>query len=381
MALSAMDDLGGLRIGLLTASASRLGGGVFEAVVAHAAMIREAGGEPQIFALADRHSAEDAARFGDSAPLVCPVVGPPQIGYAPALVPALMAARLDCLHLHGIWMYPSSAGATWAARTGRPYIISPHGMLDPWITARGRWKKALARIGYERRGWRSAHALHALTGREAEDIARESGRRDSLIIPNAGPEPFGDPARRRQNRIAYIGRIHAKKNLIALVEAWGRARRPADARLDIAGWGAAEDVADLERAVGASDGSVRFLGPVYGAQKAALLADARFGILPSLSEGLPMAALESWAAATPTILTDQCNLPEGFVAGAALECGYDAAAITPVIERALSMDEGAWEQMARAADALARGPFAATTIRAHWCGAYRAAVGNKGPAA
>ena len=56
----------GRRIGLLTASASRLGGGVFEAVVQHAELIRAAGGEAQVFALADRHSEEDRARFGPS---------------------------------------------------------------------------------------------------------------------------------------------------------------------------------------------------------------------------------------------------------------------------------------------------------------------------
>jgi poly(glycerol-phosphate) alpha-glucosyltransferase len=41
-------------------------------------------------------------------------------------------------------MYPSRAGLQWARRTGKPYLISPHGMLDPWITGRGRAKKALA---------------------------------------------------------------------------------------------------------------------------------------------------------------------------------------------------------------------------------------------
>ena len=51
------------RIGLLTAAASRLGGGVFEAVVAQAGMIRAAGGEVRVFALEDAHSAEDAARL------------------------------------------------------------------------------------------------------------------------------------------------------------------------------------------------------------------------------------------------------------------------------------------------------------------------------
>jgi len=366
--------LTGLRIGLLTASASRLNGGVFEAVVAHAEMIRAAGGEAVVVALEDAFSREDQHRFGPSEVIHCAVKGPPQVGYAPDMVARLIAADLDVLHLHGIWMYPSAAGAAWAERTGRPYFVSPHGMLDPWITARGRWKKAIARVGYERRSWRAAYALHALTVREAGDIARESGRRDALVIPNAGPEVFGAVDRARENRVAYIGRVHTKKNLIALVEAWSLARRPEGARLDIAGWGASEDVAALEKAVAAAGDSVRFLGPVYGAAKQELLAGARFAVLPSLSEGLPMAVVEAWAACTPVIMTRECNLDEGFAAGAALECGYDAAAIAPVIERALAMPDAEWAGMARAAEGLARGVFSAPAVAAQWAKAYREAV-------
>ena len=213
--------LAGRRIGLLTASASRLGGGVFEAVVIHAELLRSAGATVEIFALGDRFSAEDAGRFAPSQVHHTPVVGPRQIGFAPRLVSALLTAELDCLHLHGIWMYPSRAGAKWAQATGKPYLISPHGMLDPWITARGRVKKAVARLAYERAAWRRARALHALTRREAEDIRRETGRGDTIVIPNPGPplrSPGPDAADRRQ--LCYLGRIHPKKNIGALIEAW-----------------------------------------------------------------------------------------------------------------------------------------------------------------
>ena len=144
-------DIAGRRIGLLTASASRLGGGVFEAVVTHATLLRELGAEPVIVALKDAHSLDDAARFAGCEVHHADVLGPRQIGYAPRLRAMLDAAELDLLHLHGIWMYPSHAAAGWAARTRKPYVISPHAMLSPWITSRGRWKKALARHGYERR--------------------------------------------------------------------------------------------------------------------------------------------------------------------------------------------------------------------------------------
>ncbi len=366
--------LEGLRIGLLTASASRAGGGVFEAVVAQALMIETLGGVAHVFALADQDGARDAERFGQQAVFHANVIGPRQIGFAPQLLPKMLAANLDCLHLHGIWMYPSRAGMLWAKRTGRPYFISPHGMLDPWITARGRRKKALARAGYERAGWAAATALHALTAREADDIAREAGRNDSVVIANAGPAARAAEGPPRPPVVAYLGRIHPKKNLLALVEAWPVASLPQAARLQIAGWGDQADVAMLCHAVDRAGPSVEFLGPVYGEQKQALLREARFTVLPSLSEGLPMAVLESWAAATPTVMTAHCNLGEGFAAGAALECGTSVEAIAGALGKALALDHAQWRQMAGAANQLATTRFSESVIAATWAKVYSEAI-------
>lgn len=366
--------LAGQRIGLLTASASRLGGGVFEAVAGQAALLRGIGAEPVVIALEDAHSADDAHRFAGIELHQVPIRGPRQFGYAPALGAVLDSARLDLLHLHGIWMYPSAAGAGWAARSGKPWLISPHGMLDPWITARGRWKKALARAGYERRSWRRASAFHALTQREAGDIAAESGRHDSLVIPNAGPPAGPLPTTPRAPLAAYIGRIHPKKNLAALIAAWAMLDHdgtlPEGARLAIAGWGDPQDVAAVQADLAGAPGSVTFLGPQFGADKARLLAEARFMVLPSLSEGLPMAVLEGWAAGTPTVMSADCNLPEGFAAGAAIECGHDPGSIATALHRALALDHTGWLGMAQSAHTLAAGPFSPEAIARRWEAAY-----------
>lgn len=363
--------LAGKRIGLLTASASRLGGGVFEAVVRQAAMIRALGGEAAIFALEDAHSVEDAVRFAPSAVKVLPVFGPRQIGFAPGLVPALIKADLDMLHLHGIWMYPSRAGSVWAQRTGRPYAISPHGMLDPWITRRGLLKKAIARLGYERTSWRRAAAFHALTGQEAKDIARETGRDEIRVIANPAPPLTATPHGPSGFKVVYIGRIHAKKNLEALVEAWVAAILPEGARLVIAGWGAPADVDRLQRAVRVAGPQVEFVGAKYGSEKDDLLHSARFTILPSFSEGLPMAVIEGWAAGVPAIITPHCNLPAGIAAGAALPCETHTASIVAALEQASALDTSAWRAMSEAARALAGGELSEASIAAQWAGFYR----------
>jgi len=366
--------LDGYRVGMLTASASRLGGGVFEAVVAQADLLRGLGAVPLVLALDDDFGAEDEARFGGCEVSRAAVYGPRQVGYSPGLLPLLLNARLDCLHLHGIWMYPSRAATAWASRTGRPYLISPHGMLDPWITGRGRWKKALARRGYEQASWRGAFAFHALTAREALDIRAETGRGDSLVIGNAAPPVGSEPPALREPQVLFISRIHPKKNLGALIAAWQDLARsgslPEGARLRIAGWGEPRDLALFKAQLAAAPSSIQFIGPCFGPDKSREFAAARFVILPSLSEGLPMTLLEAWAAGTPTLHSSECNLTEGFAAGAALDCGFDQAAIAACLREALSMSSDRWLGMAHAAQGLARDRFSRERIAALWAEAY-----------
>ena len=336
-------------------------------------MIDDAGGRTSVVAIADAHDSEARASLGGVPLLTARHAGPRVLGYSPQIAGMVDRLDADILHLHGIWTDLSRVAARWARRTGKPYVISPHGMLDPWIIARGRWKKALARWGYERASWARASAFHALTEDEAADIRREAGARRIWIIPNAGPpaaaSSFGRPA-----VVAYLGRIHPKKNLGALVEAWRKATLPEGAELKIAGWGDAADVSALQADINGIP-SIQFLGPLQGVAKQDLLEEAGFLVLPSHSEGLPMAVLEAWAAGAPTIMTAACHLPEGFATGAAIECGTDVPSIAEALVRALQ--EPDWSKRSQAALALARGPFSPDTIRERWVEAYGSLAGDK----
>lgn len=367
-------ELSGLRIGLLTTSASRLGGGVYEAVVHQAELIRMRGGEARVFALKDEFSRTDAERFAGAKVQWSRVRGPAQIGYAPDLVSRLTAANIDCLHLHGIWMYPSRAATSWSRKTGLPLLISPHGMLDPVTLARGRWKKWLARHGYEYANWGTAHAFHALTDAEALNIRAAAGPVPCLVIPNAAPAPARAPCLSRAPLILFIGRIHAVKNVAGLLAGWQLAKLPADARLIIAGWGEAADLAWLEKAVAQIGPSVAYIGPVYGAQKQLLLNQARFTVLPSFSEAFPIAVLEGWAAGAPTILSRESNLSEAFAAGAAIECGVTDKTIAAAFEQALNLSDAGWLAMAQAGRDLATTRFSSEVISQTWADAYQTIV-------
>jgi glycosyltransferase involved in cell wall biosynthesis len=90
-----------------------------------------------------------------------------------------------------------------------------------------------------------------------------------------------------------------------------------------------------------------------------------------LSEGLPMSVIEAWAAATPTIISAGCNLAEGVSAGAALETGTTSAQIAAALDKAASLPNAPYAQMAEAALFLANTRFSLPTVAARWSTAYR----------
>ena len=332
-------------------------------------MLRALGAVPVVIGVRDADTDKDRWRFGEVEMHLADQTGPAALAFAPQLNEALAEARLDLLHLHGIWQYPSHPAGEWAAVSGKPFIVSPHGMLDPWITRRNAWKKHLARALWERGSWRTASAFHALTGAEASDIEHETRSARIATIPNPAPPlaPIDDTP--RGPNILYLGRIHEKKNIPALVAGWltARPQLPDDATLTIAGWGDDEGIEALESAMKAHAGTgIEFVGTAFGSQKAALFDLSRFLVLPSFSEGLPMAVLEAWSAGVPTIMTDHCHLPEGFAAGAALRCGTEKESIRDALIAAFAMPEERWQDMAQAARDLAAGPFAPSRVALDW---------------
>jgi poly(glycerol-phosphate) alpha-glucosyltransferase len=143
-----------------------------------------------------------------------------------------------------------------------------------------------------------------------------------------------------------LGRLHPKKNLANLIRAW---KQTLDSHpqageewvLAIAGWDQAGYGCDLKKLTShyGLTASVRFLGPLFGQDKDAAYRACDAFILPSLSEGLPMAVLEAWAYAKPVLMTAECNVPEGFAAGAAVQIGTTAAEIAAGINQLTEMSD------------------------------------------
>jgi poly(glycerol-phosphate) alpha-glucosyltransferase len=342
-----------MKIGLLTAHASRRAAGVWSSVERLGRALAETAVEVEIFGLVDL--ADAVGNTGGRAPQVnlCSVVGSAAFGYAPGLKSALERARLSLLHANGIWMYPSLACLRWSRRRRRrPYVISPHGMLDAWAVRNAAWKKRLAGWWFEDAHLSGAACLHALAEPEARAL-RSYGLRNPICIVPSGVDlpadgPTAPPAWAAETGgrrvLLFLGRLHPKKGLLDLVRAWAKLQAEptpaaADWLLVIAGWDQGGHRARLRRLIdelGVAR-SVRLVGPQFGGAKAASLAFADAFVLPSVSEGLPVAVLEAWSYGLPVLMTEACNLPEGFAAGAALRIAPDPASLAHGLRRLMAL--------------------------------------------
>lgn len=234
----------------------------------------------------------------------------------------------DIVHSQFIWSYASLATIRFTKRNPNcRHLISPRGMLDPWAVRNSRWKKKFAGLAFENKHLRSAACIHALCSNEAVAI-RDYGLRNPIcIIPNGIDLPKHDKAQsevcpRPYKQLIYVGRIHPKKGLRELIQAWRLARTSLVGwHLVIAGWddgGHLHSLRSLTNDLG-EDHNITFPGPLYGKIKSQTLENADAFILPSFSEGLPMSILEAWSYGLPVLMTSECNLPKGFTSNSAIE--------------------------------------------------------------
>lgn len=351
-----------MRVSFVTPSTSRLAGGLFEIQRRMAQCLAQmADTTVEVLTLTDARGTRDAEAWMPVRPKWHSVRGPRRWGYAPALARSLDESRADIAHLHALWMYTSWATWRWHRRTGKPYVITINGMLDPWAVRNSAAKKQLALLAYESRTLREAACVQVNSAPELEVIRQFGLTNPVCVIPN-GVDPLlalesgaaKEPGHLPQGRLPllYLGRLHPKKNLENLLRGFAIARRAHGGVCDawvlvLAGWDQGGYEARL-RAIAQAEGltsHVSFVGPVFGDDKRAALVSARAAILPSYSEGAPMAILEAWAARLPVLMTPACNLSDGFAAGAAIRIGTTPESIAAGIAALCGMSPDARAEM------------------------------------
>ena len=302
---------------------------------------------------------------------------------------AVRAFAPDLLHVHGLWRAPNRLAARLQRQT--PVVVAPHGMLDPWAFAQHRRRKTLLWWAYERRCLQRAAAIQALCPPEAQalralgltaplalipngvSLPDRSGEALNALPPSCWAEsiPAGEPV------LLFLGRFHHKKGLQPLLQAWHAVAAEAARAgwwLALVGYG---DGGQLEQQLRASPvPRAVACGPVFGAAKQAVLATTSAFVLPSHSEGLPMAALEAMAHQLPCLLSRACNLPEAFRAGAALPAEPDPAALAASLRQLFALSPSDRAAIGAACQALVQERFSWPVVAEQTLELYRWILGG-----
>lgn len=278
----------------------------------------------------------------------------------------------DAIHVTGIFGWFNIA--VDRAAVGRcPVIVSPRGSLDPSALLFGTSKKSwFLRLG-GRRALQRAAAFHVTSEMEHRHVAAFLPGAATGVVPNGVDVPSeaslarwaGDAPRAAE--VVFLGRIHPKKNVLTLIQAWKRVvvNHP-DARLIVAGPDDRGHRSEVERFVATLGlrASVAFPGRVQGEETSRLLARAACLVLPSQTENFGNVVAEALAHRVPVIastgtpwsgLRDHaCGFwvdpTEDGLAGAideALRLTPDTRAAMGERGRQWMLDEHAWPSVAR----------------------------------
>jgi glycosyltransferase involved in cell wall biosynthesis len=386
-----------MKIAYLLNSVSRKAGGLFE-ICKRLAQTTCREKEIVVLGVEDEFTKTDIIEWAPLRPTVFSPVLARSFGYAPGYAQCLAEACPDIAHVHGLWTYPSFAAYRWYRRTRRPLIYTAHGMLAPWALRHSAWKKRLVRALWEDAAHRSAACFHVNSEAEHLTLRRQGLRIPICIISNGIDLPASQSSEvsslvsglasvaRGRKLLLYLGRLHQKKNLLNLIRAWKEALNSHPSTLNswmlaIAGWdqgGHEKKLKRLAPELGMSfvevagvrkhqtstikhrtsnDACIIFLGPQFGTDKDACYRACDAFVLPSLSEGLPMTVLEAWAYAKPVLMTPECNLPEGFVAGAALQIGTTSKGIAAGLKQLIEMGDDDRKAMGACGRALVAETF------------------------
>jgi glycosyltransferase involved in cell wall biosynthesis len=306
-------------------------------------------------------------------------------GFAPesyvlrrALDPACMRQIIDMLRSHRIQVAHSHEfgmgvyGAFAARRAGARHIITMHG--GRYYAEQGRRRSAL------RWAARRSGALVAVSEATADDL-RATLRlpaEDVKVVHNGIPFRAGARTKVRDELglsegellLVAVGNLYPVKGHAVLLRALAALRRSgavADVpwRLALAGRGEEEPkLRALARDEGIAD-QVTLLG--YREDVPDILAAADLFVMPSLSEGLPLALVEAMAAGLPVVVSEVGGVPEVAEAGkeAILVSPGDPAPLAEALARLMG-DADTRAAMGAAARERAHRDFSVSTM----CEAY-----------
>lgn len=234
------------------------------------------------------------------------------LGFSKNIKRALVESDYDLYHANALWSYTVHETCKVARQKGKPYILSPHGMLYPTALVIKRWKKVPMLWWWFNKDIHQATCLHATCQQEAE-YCRQFGYKGPIaVIPNAVVFPEGvelkaeslelrDSQGRRQ--IGFLGRLHPIKKVENVLYALSHIAEDTRKQISFQIMGKYDDQYEqwLKGEVKRLhlEDCVEFVGFVSGKEKYDRLSKLSALMVPSAQENFGMIVPEALICGTP----------------------------------------------------------------------------------
>ena len=304
----------------------------------------------------------------------------PKAGFAGMSSPGLLRAvrrearQFDIWHVHLARDLVTLPAAELVRRSGVPYVLQCHGMIDPS-------DKLLARpldAFLTRPVLRAARRILSLTPREEQDLTQVGGPQLTVSrIPNGVPESrplVSNPTGRRE--ALFLARLQKRKRPLYFVEAALHiAAQSHDVEFALVGPDEGEGRAVQESIDASPHGDrIRWSGALPPEETVERMRSASVYVLPSVDEPFPMSVLEALSVGLPVIITDSCGLAP-FVEAAEAGIVIDAsqASLNQAMHSLLT-DTGLARRMGDNGRELIKRDFSIDSVAKLLAGHYEAAV-------
>jgi len=259
---------------------------------------------------------------------------------APRLQRQLRTERYDCVHVHLARDLITTPAALNLTRSGRAFVLQPHGMVMPDRRPQSRifdWyatRKILQR----------ANAIFTLTAVESVGVIAVSGSEKVRPIQIANGIRSSDNSTSPIRDVDYpevifLARLHPRKQVMAFAKmAALLISRGSNATFHVVGPDEG-DLPELKRyiSVRGLSGKIQYEGAIPAGAGAARIARGSVFVLPSTGEVFPMTVLEAMSVGTPVVISEDCGIsPELRRRHAALVVDPSPEALADAVELLLT---------------------------------------------
>ena len=230
-------------------------------------------------------------------------------------------AKFDLIVIHSIYKFHSTIASIYSKKFNVPYVIRPHGSLDPFLIYNGKTilKKIFISI-FEKRNFKNASAIQFSCELERENAQKFiSCWKNTLIIPEGIKNNFYNKRKvflkKNTLNILFLGRIHKKKGIELLIEALGKIKSKVNFHFTLVGSGDKSYEDYIFQMIDENNLSnfCTITGYISTSMKQKIYEKTDLFILPSYGENFGIAVVEAMSFGIPVLVTNKVGIYNSIV--------------------------------------------------------------------